>query len=105
MLTIPQAVKLVAADALLARRHHEHRLQPMAHWDVAALEYGADLDGEGLAALVAFVGADPGALAAYQCDQRRRNAGKPGRWATLWPRLRHRPSLRCESAYLKELIS
>lgn len=32
---------------------------------MAGLEHGSDLHGEGLAALVALVGADPGALAAH----------------------------------------
>jgi hypothetical protein len=55
----------VAADALFAGRHEEDRLQPMAHGDVAGFEDGPNLDGKGLAALVALVGADPGALAAH----------------------------------------
>src|SRR6185312_11528814 len=57
------AMQLVAADAFLAGRHQKDRLQPMAHGDVAGLENGPDFHGEGLAALVALVGADPGALA------------------------------------------
>ena len=56
------AVKLVAADARLAGRHQEHRLQPMAHRYVACLEHGANLHSERLAALVALVSADPGGL-------------------------------------------
>src|SRR5258705_10514720 len=59
------AVKLVAANALLAGRHQEDRLQPMAHGDVAGFEDGANLHGEGLAALVALVSANAGALAAH----------------------------------------
>jgi hypothetical protein len=59
------AVKLVAADARLAGRHQEHRLQPMAHRYVACLEHGANLHSERLAALVALVSADPGGLAAH----------------------------------------
>src|SRR5580704_6004498 len=45
------AVKLVAANALLAAGHQDHRLQPNPHGDMAGLEYGPDLHGEGLAAL------------------------------------------------------
>ena len=35
---------------------------------MAGLEHGAYLDGEGLPALIALVGADPGALAAHLAD-------------------------------------
>ena len=56
-------VKLVARNALLGRAQKVHSLQPKAHWDMARLEYGADLDGKGLAALVAFVRTYAGALA------------------------------------------
>ena len=62
------AVKLVRADALLARPDQVDGLQPMPHLDVAALKDGSDLHGEGLAALVALVEADPGALAAHLAD-------------------------------------
>ena len=60
--------------------NQEHRLQPDVQRDVAALEDGADFDGEGLAALVALVEADAGGLAAAscRCARRRRNAGRPG---------------------------
>ena len=37
----------------------------MPHGDVAGLEYGANLHGEGLAALVALISADPGGFAAH----------------------------------------
>jgi hypothetical protein len=56
-------VKLIAADPLLAGAQQVHGLQPKAHRNVAVLEYGADLHGEGLAALVALVNAYAGALA------------------------------------------
>lgn len=59
------AVKLVARNALLAGRHQEDCLEPKAHGDVAGLEDGPNLHGEGLAALVALVSADPGGLAAH----------------------------------------
>src|SRR4051812_21958297 len=52
------AVKLVAANALLAGAHQVHGLQPMSHGNVAGLEHGADLHGEGFTALVALVGAN-----------------------------------------------
>lgn len=58
------AVELVAADALLAGTHQIDRLQPEVHRNVAGFKNGADLDGEGLAARVALVGADAGGLAA-----------------------------------------
>ena len=61
-------VKLVAADALLGRAKQVHRLQPQVHRDVAILENGPDLHGELLAALVAFVEADPGRLAGHLPD-------------------------------------
>src|SRR3954463_1036840 len=56
---------LVGANALLGRRHKRHRLYPKVHRNVARLEHGSDLHGKGLAALVALVGADPGALALH----------------------------------------
>src|SRR3982750_4149361 len=43
------AVKLVRADALLARHHQEDRLKPEMQLDMAALKDGAHFDGEGLA--------------------------------------------------------
>ena len=52
------AMQLLAADALLAGTHQMDRLQPKVHGNVAGLEDGTDLDGEGLAAAAAFVGAD-----------------------------------------------
>ena len=48
-------VKLVARNTLLRRGHECHRLQPIAQRYMARLEHGADADGEGLVALVAFV--------------------------------------------------
>jgi hypothetical protein len=59
------AVKLIGADALLAGDDEVNRLKPDMQRDVAALEDGADLDGEGLAALVTPVGTDPGRPAAH----------------------------------------
>src|SRR5262249_39802083 len=56
-------VKLVAANALLRGAQKEHRLQPDMQRDMAGLEDSADLDGKGLAAVVALVDAYAGALA------------------------------------------
>jgi hypothetical protein len=56
-------VELVAADALLAGAKQNHRLKPNVHRDVAGLEDGPDLYGEGLTAVVALIDADAGALA------------------------------------------
>ena len=58
-------VQLVAANALFAGAHQVDRLQPDVHGNVAGLEKGADLYGEGLATLVALVRADPGGLATH----------------------------------------
>src|SRR5579885_149466 len=57
------AVKLIRANALLAGRDEEDRLQPQAQRDMAGLKDGADLDGKRFPAVVALVGADPGAFA------------------------------------------
>lgn len=56
-------VKLVGADALLAGGNQEDSLQPEMQLDVAGLEDGSNLDGKGLPAGIAFVGAYAGALA------------------------------------------
>ena len=61
-------VKLVGADALLARAHQVHRLEPEVQRDVAALKYRAHLDGERLAAGVALVDADASAGALELAD-------------------------------------
>ena len=62
------AVKLIAADPLLAAGHEEDRLQPVPHGDVARLEDSPDLHGKGLAALVALVSADPGGFTPHLGD-------------------------------------
>ena len=59
------AVKLVAGNALLAGAHQVDSLQPEVHGDVASLKDGADLDGEGLAARIALIGADTGRSAVH----------------------------------------
>lgn len=59
-------VKLIAADPLLRRAQQEDRLKPDMQLDVAGLEDGSNLDGEGLAAGIAFIDADTGALAAQR---------------------------------------
>lgn len=56
-------VKLVSANALLAGRDEEDRLQPDMQLYMARLENGPDLDGEGLAARIALVEAGASALA------------------------------------------
>lgn len=72
---------------------------------MAGLKDGADLNGEGLAAVVALVGTDTGALTPppfCQCVQRRRNAGIRGLATTSeTPRMRML-LLRCESMAEKE---
>ncbi len=55
-------MQLVRTDALLARAEKEYRLKPDMQLDVACLEDGPDLDGEGLAAGIALVGAYAGTL-------------------------------------------
>src|SRR6185437_13044185 len=57
------AMKLGRTDALLAAANQMDRGQPVSHGDMAILENGADLDGEGLAAGVALVQPDPIGLA------------------------------------------
>jgi hypothetical protein len=57
------AAELVSTETLLAAAHQVHRLQPDVHRHMAFLEDGADFDGERLAAGIALVGTDPGALA------------------------------------------
>lgn len=56
-------VKLVRTDPLLGGAQQRNRLKPHPHGDMAVLEDGADLYGEGLAAVFALVGADAGGLA------------------------------------------
>ena len=58
-------MKLVRGNPLFAAGNEEDRLQPDVHLDMAGLEDGPDLHGEGLAAVVALVDADPGALALH----------------------------------------
>jgi hypothetical protein len=56
------AVQLVGAHAFLAGTHQMHCLQPDMQLDVAGLEDGPDLDGERLAASVALIDPDAGAV-------------------------------------------
>jgi hypothetical protein len=56
-------VKLVAADALLARREQVDGLQPNPQRNMTRLKDGPDRHSKRLAALVALIEADPGALA------------------------------------------
>ncbi len=57
------AAELVGAHTLLAGAKQVHCLQPDMQFNMAGLEDGADLDSKGLAAGVAFVHPDAGALA------------------------------------------
>jgi hypothetical protein len=58
-------VQLVAANALLARRDQEDRLQPDIHRDVTRFEDRSNLHRERLAAVVALVRTNPGGLAGH----------------------------------------
>src|SRR4028119_2084629 len=62
------AVKLIAADALLGRAHKVKSLEPLVHRYVAILEDRPDLHRERLIAVVAFPNSDPGALTAQRLD-------------------------------------
>lgn len=55
--------ELVRAEPLLRRAHQVHCLQPNVHRHVTFLEDGPDLDGKRLAAGIALIDADAGALA------------------------------------------
>jgi hypothetical protein len=70
-------VELVAAHALLGGAEQRDRLEPQPQRDVAALEHGADLHGEGLAARVAVVDPDAGGLAAELLDAGADRAVRP----------------------------
>src|SRR5258708_678475 len=59
------AVQLVRANALLAGSDQKDSLEPQAQRDVAGLKNGADLDGKGLAAVIALVSAYAGTLTAH----------------------------------------
>ena len=72
-----RAMKLVAADPLLAAAQKERCLEPDMQRDMARLEYGADADGELLPAGIAFL--QPGAGAAIlvlDAGERRRLADR-----------------------------
>lgn len=56
-------LQLVRADAFFAAADEEDRLQPQAQGNVAGLEYGADLDGKGLPAVLALPQTRAGGLA------------------------------------------
>ena len=56
-------LELAGADAFLGRAHEEDRLEPQVHRDVAVLEYGPDVHGELLAAVIALAQARAGGLA------------------------------------------
>lgn len=62
------APKLIGADTFFRRRHERNRLEPLVYRDMARLKNGPNLHGKGLAALVALVGANAGALAFELAD-------------------------------------
>ena len=61
-------MQLVARNTLLAASDEIHRLQPDTHRNLAVFKDGADLHGEGLAALVALPKASSGSLAFQLAD-------------------------------------
>jgi hypothetical protein len=70
----------------------------MPHGNVAGLEDGPNLHGEGLAALVALVSANPGALAAHLGNALHAAAMRAdGPFGQSGPQRRRRRLLRCES--------
>ena len=87
------AMQLVRANAFLARRHKEHRLQPVAQLDMARLKDGADLDGKGLAAVFALPQTNASAFAlklvvrAYDATMRA--------YRTIGPQVRFNELVRC----------
>ena len=58
-------MKLVGAKAFLGGRQQVYGLEPKTHRNVAIFKDGPDLDGKGLAADIALIGANPGALAVH----------------------------------------
>jgi hypothetical protein len=58
-------MKLVARNALLRRAHKVCSLKPIVHRHMASLENGPDFHAERLAAVVALIDANAGALAAH----------------------------------------
>jgi len=58
-----RAAELVCREAFFAAAHNVHRLKPNVHGHMAFFEDGVDLYGEWFAAGIAFVSANPGALA------------------------------------------
>lgn len=79
-------MKLIGANALLAGRDQEDGLQPDMQLHMAGLEDGANLYGEGLAALIALVEAQAGALA-FQLSAAIHDAAMRAD-AALWPNMR-----------------
>ena len=61
-------MQLIGADALLAAGYQEDSLKPEIHRDMAGFENGANLDGKGLAAVIALVSAYAGTLAVHLAD-------------------------------------
>lgn len=77
------ALQLDAADTLLAGAKQVNGLQPRLQLDMAGLEDGAHLHGEGLTAGIALVEADPGGFAAHLADAIRTLAMEA--YWSVWP--------------------
>ena len=61
-------MKLVGAKTLLGGRQQVYGLEPEAHRNMAILKDGPNLDGKGLAAGIALIRANSGALAVHFTD-------------------------------------
>jgi hypothetical protein len=62
------AMQLIRANAFLAGRDQEDRLQPKAQRDMAGFKYSADFHSEGLAAVIALVSTYASAFALHLAD-------------------------------------
>src|SRR5262249_31951497 len=80
-------------NALFAGAKQVHRLQPKPHRDMAILEYGSDLYGKWLAALVALVNARASALALQLADAI--NAAAMGADRAIGPYAGFNPRVSC----------
>jgi len=80
------SAELVSAHSFFGRAQQVHRLQPDMQLDVAGLKDGSNLHGEGLAASVAFVNTDAGAIA-FQRSRAIQNAAMRA-WAPVCPQTR-----------------
>jgi hypothetical protein len=82
------------------------RLKPHMQRNMARLEDGPNLDGEGLAAGIALVDADAGAScpSAAPSDRQRRSVGMPGHPAISAPRHRRKRRVRRGNGVRRERI-